>query len=83
VLAEQRGRIQLALRNTLDDRIADSSVPVQSVDLGIDDPRKPKVDPPPRTVPLPVQVAPVAKPADPPIKVRIYRGDKVTEEAFK
>jgi pilus assembly protein CpaB len=87
VLAEQRGRIQLALRNTLDDRITDQSDPVQSVDLGIEDPRRPKTDPSPRPVPPPPPVANIAKPAksngDGSVKVRIYRGDKVTEESFK
>src|SRR5881397_769831 len=38
VLAEQRGRIQLALRNALDDQITESADPVKSADLGIDEP---------------------------------------------
>jgi len=89
VLAEQRGRIQLALRNTLDDEIIGPVAPVQSSDLGIDDPRRPKPV-------APVPVRPIAPPPPPPpvvkvekpvpekeVKVRIYRGDKVTEEAFK
>src|SRR5579884_2311251 len=42
VLAEQRGRIQLVLRNALDDEITDSSDPVASADLGIEEPRKPQ-----------------------------------------
>src|SRR6266566_7495507 len=45
VLAGQRGRIQLALRNALDDNIIEPSDPVQSADLGIDEPRKPRVAP--------------------------------------
>src|SRR3989454_2044320 len=40
VLAGQRGRIQLALRNSLDDEITKSFEPVHSVDLGIDEPRR-------------------------------------------
>jgi len=88
VLAEQRGRIQLALRNTLDDEITGPAEPVQSSDLGIEDPRRLKPV-------APVQVRPIAPPPPPPVvkvekpvpekevKVRIYRGDKVTEEAFK
>jgi len=93
VLAGQRGRIQLALRNSLDDEITKTSDPVKSVDLGIDEPRKP----------APRNVAPVRPPAPPPQTevvavrapaktgkaenegrvVRIYRGEKVTEETLK
>src|SRR3989454_3029812 len=40
VLAGQRGRIQLVLRNGLDDEITKSFEPVHSVDLGIDEPRR-------------------------------------------
>jgi pilus assembly protein CpaB len=90
VLAEQRGRIQLALRNLLDGQIAEPSDPVESADLGIEDPRRPRPAPAPRSLPAaaPVpQAQPVQKPPEPPVdrsvKVRIYRGDKVTEEAFK
>src|SRR5207248_991942 len=56
VLAEQRGRIQLALRNGLDDETTESSGLVHSIDLGIDEPVKPK----PITVAPPV--VPVAAP---------------------
>src|SRR6266487_1927531 len=93
VLAEQRGKIQLVLRNALDDEITDSADPVQSADLGIDEPQKPK--PPPARVPVfpvePVAVpppprAPAAaktnKPGNEGHVVRIYRGDKLTEETF-
>src|SRR2546426_3924396 len=45
VLAEQRGKIQLALRNGGDDQITEPSDPVQSADLGIDEPRKPRAAP--------------------------------------
>jgi pilus assembly protein CpaB len=88
VLAEQRGRIQLVLRNTLDGQIAEPSDPVQSADLGIDDPRRPAPAPAARTVSAPKPVEPAAQAAPPPpddglVKVRIYRADKVTEEAFK
>jgi pilus assembly protein CpaB len=82
VLAEQRGRIQLVLRNGLDDQVDEFSDPVASGDLGIEEPPKPQ---PPRPV------APPAPPAPPkPTKadedghvVRIYRGDKMTEEKLK
>ena len=86
VLAEQRGRIQLALRNTLDDAIAEASEPVQAIDLGIEEPRRLRSEPPPRPVVVtpPIQApAKAAKEEDTAVKVRIYRGDKVTEEAFK
>jgi pilus assembly protein CpaB len=88
VLAEQRGRIQLVLRSALDDRIAEASVPVQARDLGIDEPRKTGTAPAaPRVVrpPVPPPAAKAEPPAveNEPVKVRIYRGDKVTEEAFK
>lgn len=93
VLAEQRGRIQLALRNTLDDEILGPAEPVQSVDLGIDEPRRGRGGIPPRP-PVAVAPTPVAPPPPPvtkatkaeddgTVRVRIYRGDKVTEEAFK
>jgi pilus assembly protein CpaB len=83
VLAMQRGKIQLVLRNALDDRIADDWPPVQAADLGIPEPKKP--------VPAPVKVA---APPPPPPKgkggiqpgekvIRIYRADKVTEQAVE
>ncbi len=86
VLAEQRGKIQLALRNTLDGDVAEFTDPVEAADLGIEEPRKVKADPP-RPVPPPPP-PPAAKPDpksadDGSVKVRIYRGDKLTEEAFK
>jgi len=92
VLAEQRGRIQLVLRNTLDGVITESVGPVQSGDLGTQDPRRQRPDPAPVRTVAPVappapkpepRVAPEPRPEDPGLKVRIYRGDKVTEEAFK
>src|SRR5262245_47404553 len=63
VLAAQRGRIRLVLRNALDDRISEASDPVQSIDLGIDEPRRitPAVTPR-RTV----QPAPTPAPVDAP-----------------
>ncbi len=85
VLAQQRGRIQLVLRNGLDDQVEEFSDPIASRDLGIEEPRR---NPPP------------ARPAvipDPPLRpgpskaqtdadahiVRIYRGEKMTEEKLK
>jgi len=81
VLAMQRGKIQLVLRNGLDEEIADDWSPVQAADLGIEEPKKP--------VPAPVRV--VAPPPPPPTRgkggiapgekvIRIYRGDKLTEQ---
>jgi pilus assembly protein CpaB len=82
VLAEQRGRIQLVLRNGLDDQVDEFIDPVASTDLGIEEPRKPL---PARPVPPPVPVvAPKATKADDQGHVvRIYRGDKMTEEKLK
>ena len=79
VLAMQRGKIQLVLRNALDEEIADDWTPVQAADLGIEEPKKP--------VPPPVRV--VAPPAPPRGRggiapgervIRIYRGEKLTEQ---
>jgi pilus assembly protein CpaB len=78
VLAEQRGRIQLVLRNGLDDQVDEFSDPVASRDLGIDEPPKPQ---PPRPVTAPAPAR--AKPDDDAHVVRIYRGDKMTEEKLK
>lgn len=87
-LAVQRGRIQLALRNPLDGDIAGDGVPIGSADLGIAEPNK--NNGPPRA-PDP---AAVAKAAEAAIKarekaaeskrtvIRVYRGEKVTEETF-
>lgn len=87
VLAGQRGRIQLVLRNGLDDETTEPSDPVQSVDLGIHEPEKPAsriavpVRPP---VPPPVEAAAkTSKPQNEGHVVRIYRGDKVTEETLR
>ena len=49
----QRGKIQLVLRNVLDEDIAEDSIPVEAADLGIPEPKKP----------VPVQV--VAAPPPP------------------
>jgi len=96
VLAMQRGKIQLALRNALDDQVARASDPVQSIDLGIDEPRRLNTAPRPVRVSRPAPPAPpptapaeqpAAKTAKPPedtsLKVRIYRGEKLTEEKFQ
>jgi len=88
VLAQQRGRIQLVLRNGLDDEVNEVADPVASADLGIEEPRKPQ----------PAIVRPVPVLPDPPARtssskngklepgervIRIYRGDKMTEEILK
>src|SRR6266446_2252496 len=88
VLAEQRGRIQLALRNALDDEITDSSDPVKSIDLGIDEPRKPTSSSfvpvrPAVSPPAPVVTTRTGKPENEGRVVRIFRGEKVTEETLK
>ena len=92
VLAEQRGRIQLVLRNGLDDRVDEFSDPVASGDLGIEEPRKPQPQPPaqPPARPL-VAPDPPPRPAaskagkgdDDTHVIRIYRGDKMTEEKVR
>jgi hypothetical protein len=93
VLAEQRGRIQLVLRNGLDDEVTDGADPVASADLGIDEPRKPQpivqirpappvADPPPPPPP-PTPPAKVEKKEPTSHVIRIYRGDKVTEEKIQ
>jgi len=89
VLAGQRGRIQLVLRNGLDSEIADSGDPIASADLGIEEPRKPQ--PVVQVRPAPPPPPPVVE--EPAIKsekkvsngrvVRIYRGDKLTEETIQ
>src|SRR5213593_274475 len=45
VLAQQRGRIQLVLRNGLDDKVGEFTDPVASGDLGIEEPRRPQPAP--------------------------------------
>jgi pilus assembly protein CpaB len=84
VLAQQRGRIQLVLRNGLDKDITEVADPVASRDLGIEEPAKPQ------------PVRPIVSP-DPPLRtpskavkadedthvIRIYRGEKMTEEKLK
>src|ERR1051326_4827959 len=88
VLAEQRGRLHFALRNGLDEDTFEASRPVKSVDLGIDDPVKPKPTPP-AFAPIPAPVAATAaeakaeKPASPAHIIRIYRGAKLTELLLK
>src|SRR5437667_742051 len=89
VLAQQRGRIQLVLRNGLDDKVDEfAAEPVASVDLGIEEPRKPpqpapvKPTPPPDP-PLRPTASKAAKADDDTHTVRIYRGEKMTEEKVK
>jgi pilus assembly protein CpaB len=76
VLAMQRGRIQLVLRNPLDEDIDEFSLPMESADLGIEEPRRP--------APVQVIAAPpqnrAADAADSGRVVWIYRGDKITEQ---
>ena len=89
VLAQQRGRIQLVLRNGLDDEITEASAPVQSADLGIDEPKKARTtaaNPP--VAPTAARAAALAatkkgKENESGVVVRIYRGEKVTEETIK
>jgi len=79
VLAMQRGKIQLVLRNALDEEIAENSIPVEAADLGILEPKRP--------APAPVRVV-AAPPPPPPARgttagervIRIFRADKLTEQ---
>jgi pilus assembly protein CpaB len=79
VLAMQRGKIQLVLRNALDEEIAENSIPVEAADLGILEPK--------RLAPPPVRVV-AAPPPPPPARgttagervIRIFRADKLTEQ---
>jgi pilus assembly protein CpaB len=81
-LAVQRGRIQLALRNALDDEVTEEAEPVRSADLGIEEPQKSKPAPP--VDPLSIATKKGAKPEnDGHVVIRVYRGDKVTEETFE
>ena len=87
VLAGQRGKIQLVLRNALDDEITEPSDPVQSVDLGIDEPRRPRASAPPVATPVPPPLPAAAltktEKAENAHVVRIFRGEKLTEETLK
>lgn len=84
VLAQQRGRIQLALRNSLDEQVTEASEPVKSGDLGIEEPRKPVPVPPVAATPRVEAAAGKTGKAekDPRVVVRVFRGEKVTEEKF-
>lgn len=83
-LALQRGKIQLALRNPLDETTADPE-PIYSEDLGIEEPVRAPAGPargPGAAASVP---APPPKPPDPKegkIVIRVYRGSKVSEEVF-
>ena len=81
VLAGQRGRIQLVLRNGLDDQVDEVADPVASRDLGIEEPAKPQPVRPP--APPPPPAPPKAKADDGAHVIRIYRGDKMTEEKLR
>src|SRR5437016_5826565 len=81
ILAGQRGRIQLALRNGLDHEVTRSSDPVHAVDLGIDEPLKAAAICVAPVVPIVPRAAPVVltkttKPENEVHVVRIYRGEK-------
>ncbi len=96
-LAIQRGKIQLVLRNPLDNEIDDEVDPVRSADLGIKEPEKPVVRtaPPPKPPPPPVVVrdpragssAQVEQHVLPPKEgqtvIHVYRGSKVSEDVFE
>ena len=79
MLAEQRGRIQLVLRNGLDDQVDEFADPVESRDLGIEEPPKPQPFRPPPAPPAPSK----AKADEDTHVIRIYRGDKMIEEKLR
>lgn len=92
-LAIQRGRIQLALRNPLDDKLSEPMEPIRSADLGIDEPvRNPpkpavvqpaaeKIGPRDPKTGLPITQRP-KEPNDGRVTVRVFRGAKVSEDIF-
>ena len=84
VLAGQRGRIQLVLRNGLDEDVNEFTDPIASADLGIEEPRKIQPAPvrPAVVVPDPPARPGKAKDNDAPV-IRIYRGEKMTEVTVK
>src|SRR5213594_5254199 len=82
VLAQQRGRIQLVLRNGLDDKVDEFTDPVAAGDLGIEEPRRPQPPVPVRPIPPPEpplrpNPSKAAKADDDTHTVRIYRGEKM------
>src|SRR5439155_13620256 len=78
VLAGQRGKIQLVLRNALDDQVDDIADPIASRDLGIEEPPKPQPFRPPAP-PVPTK----ARPDEDAHVIRIFRGEKMTEEKLR
>ncbi len=96
-LAVQRGKIQLALRNPLDDELTEETQPVRSADLGIDEPVRggPRSAAPVHALPagpsdlrLGAETPATGNPRpgasrDGRIVIRVYRGSKVSEEVFK
>lgn len=78
VLAGQRGKIQLVLRNALDDQVDDIADPIASRDLGIEEPAKPQPFRPPAP-PVPTK----AKVDEDAHIIRIFRGEKMTEEKLR
>jgi len=79
-LAVQRGRIQLVLRNPLDNEISDETEEVRSADLGLEEPLKKE---PPRPAPVRVEPKPVTPHHDGLIVVHVYRGSKATQDVFE
>src|SRR5262249_41655461 len=79
VLAGQRGRIQLVLRNGLDDQVDEFTGPIASRDLVIQQPPNTQPVRPPPPTPAPAK----AKTEESVHVIRIYRGDKVTEEKLR
>ncbi len=95
-LAVQRGRIQLALRNPLDTKLAGDSKPVRSTDLGIDEVGIGRPRGASAPVALPLRNATRGNPAGPAktpdpskaqtdgrVVIKVYRGAKVSEEVFQ
>lgn len=92
VLAGQRGRIQLVLRNALDEEILEPSEPVNATDLGIEDPQRaraaaarPVVSPEVEANRIAALVAArMAQQQNQRVRmVRVFRGEKMTEERFQ
>jgi pilus assembly protein CpaB len=82
-LAMQRGKIQLALRNPLDEKISENSEPTAAEDLGIKEPA--------RAAPRATANADntlgngrpgARRPGPNEVVVKVFRGSKLTEETF-
>lgn len=91
VLAAQRGKIQLVLRNSLDNNVTEAPSPVRAADLGIGEPSARPAAAPVRPRTVLVEPRPAPAPPAPTIDnlerqghvVKIFRGDKVTETRFQ